>query len=159
MAAEYRPWPWRTKNQDSQRKSWLREEGKWGGEKKRHKWKRTAVFLSTRLPTLVPALPTSSLHLTGAVLPGTRENEGKKGGWRKKSLENCLSNITPVLRTGSVLSGEGKGHLRRRENKVGECIREAHARSLSLMRSQNDMSIHTHSGLHQHTHNNTIPEF
>lgn len=156
MAAEYRPWPWRTKNQDSQRKSWLREEGKWGGEKKKDtNEKEQQPFYPLACPLSSLLFPLHPSISQGRCSLGPERMKVKKGDWREKKMENCLSNITPVLRTGSVLSGEGKGRLRRRENKVGECIREAHAPSLSLMRSQNDMSIHTHPGLHQHTHTHT----
>lgn len=150
------PGPGEPKTRTAREKAgWEKRENEGGNRKKTQMKKNSSLLIHSPAhsrPCSSHFIPPS--HRGGAP---TRENEGKKGGWRKKKkLENCLSNITPVLRTGSVLSGEGKGRFRRRENKVRECIREASCSLAVINEGPNDMSIHTHSCFHQQTH--TVPE-
>lgn len=150
------PGPGEPKTRTAREKSgWEKRENEGEKKKKDTNEKEQQPFYPLACPLSSLLFPLHPSISQGRCSLGPERMKVKKGDWREKKMENCLSNITPVLRTGSVLSGEGKGRLRRRENKVGECIREAHAPSLSLMRSQNDMSIHTHPGLHQHTHTHT----
>ncbi len=83
---------------------------------------------------------------------GPERMKVKKEGEAKK--RNCLLNITPVLRTGSILSGEGKGRSQRRKNKEGECIREDSC-SLAAINEGPKRHVHPHA-LHQHTQASTL---
>ncbi len=151
MAAGYRPWPWRTRIQDSQRKSWLREEGKWDGVKKGTNEKEQQPFIHS------PACPLSSLLFPlhpsisqGRCSLGPKRMKVKEEGEEKKpaklSVEHhtCVENrLCPVR--------EGKGRLRRRKNKVGECIREDSC-SLAAINEGPKRHVHPHTLLPSSTH-------
>ncbi len=152
MAAEYRPWPWRTRNQDSWRKTWLTEEGKWEGEKKGTNEKEQQPFYPLACPVSSLLFPLHPSISQGRRSLGPERMKVKKEGEAKK--RNCLLNITPVLRTGSILSGEGKGRSQRRKNKEGECIREDSC-SLAVINEGPKRHVHPHA-LHQHTQASTL---
>lgn len=159
MAAECRPWPWRTRNQDSKRKkSWLREEGKLEKKETNEKERRPFYPLACPLASLLFPLHPSISQGRRSLGPKRTKEEKREIEGEKKAGNLSVEHHTCVeFQLWLVREGKGRLWRRERENKIGECIRETW-RSLTAINKEPKSGSSTHTPLliNTHTQNKTL---